>query len=347
MLAALVTAVMRPMLPTSPAFAFDAPKAGSGKTLLAECVCAVCGIPSPVNPPPQDDEEAAKTLFSALRNGVRVVLWDNFTQPVYGNSAICSFLTAPHFAQRVLGHSHYETLPNRAMLLLTGNNMRVQGDACRRVLVCRIDAGTEHPETRTFQIAPAQHVRHNRTEIRSAILTVLRLFYRRGAPKQTEDTVGSFEDWDAHVRQVVVWLGRSGLTDDVQISDPFETARTNIDSDLHADSLGDFMHAWRQVFENGHRTAAQGLNEVYLAATPATGRLREAIEAVEEDRPFTAKRFARWLQKHRDQPVDGLKIVASRDARTKNFAYAVVPLVREVVTPVRTAESAQIDPLLL
>jgi hypothetical protein len=348
MLAAMVTAVMRPMVPTSPAFAFDAPKAGSGKSLLAECICAVCGIPPPVNPPPRDDAEAAKTLFSALRNGARVVLWDNFTQPVYGNSAICSFLTAPQFSQRVLGHSEYETLPNGAMLLLTGNNLRVQGDACRRVLVCRIDAGTEHPETRSFHLAPAQHVRDHRTEIRSAILTILRAFHSRDAPKQTDDTVGSFEDWDALVRQLVVWLGRSGLTDGVEISDPFETARANIDNDLHADSLGDFMRAWREVFGDGHCTAAQALSEVQLAATPAIDRLREAIEAVEEDRPFTAKRFARWLQKHRDQPVDGRKIVALRDLSTKSYAYAVVPLQGEVVSPrLRMAAPAQLDPLLL
>ncbi len=348
MLAALVTAVMRPMVPTTPAFAFDAPKAGSGKSLLAECICAVCGIPPPVNPPPRDDDEAAKTLFSALRNGARVVLWDNFTQPVYGNSAICAFLTAPQFSQRVLGHSEYETLPNRAMLLLTGNNLRVQGDACRRVLVCRIDAGSEHPETRSFQLAPAQHMRRNRSEIRSAILTLLCSFHSRGAPKQTDDTVGSFEDWDALVRQLVVWLGRSGLTDGVQISDPFETARANIDSDLHADSLGDFMRAWREVFGDGHRTAAMALNEAQFAATPAADRLREAIEGVEDDRPFTPRRFARWLQKHRDEPIRGLKIVALRDPSTKNYIYAVVPLQAEVVSPrLRMAEPAQLHPLLL
>lgn len=348
MLAALVTAVMRPIIPTAPAFAFDAPKAGSGKSLLAECICAVCGLPPPVNPPPRDDGEAAKTLFSALRNGARVILWDNFTQPVYGNSAICAFLTGSQFSQRVLGHSEIETLPNKAILLLTGNNLRVQGDACRRVLVCRIDAQTEHPESRSFQLAPAQYVRHNRTEIWSAILTLLRSFYFRGAPKQTHDTVGSFEDWDAFVRQLVVWLGRSGLTNGVQISDPFETARANIDNDLYSDSLRDFMHAWREVFGVGHRSAAQVLSEAQLAATTPTDRLREAIEAVEEDRPFTAKRFAHWLQKHRDQPVDGLKIVASRDPSTKSHTYAVVPLQSEVVSPrLRTAEPAQLDPLLL
>jgi hypothetical protein len=347
MLAALVTTVMRPMLRTTPAFAFDAPKAGSGKSLLAECICAVCGIPPPVDPPPRNDDEAAKTLFAALRSGARIVFWDNFTQPVYGNSAICAFLTAPQFSQRVLGHSEYETLPNRAMLLLTGNNLRVQGDACRRILVCRIDAGTEHPETRSFQLAPAQHIRDHRTEIRSAILTILRAFHSRGAPKQTDDTVGSFEDWDALVRQLVVWLGRSGLTGEILVGDPYETARANIDDDPHADSLRAFVHAWREVYGDRRRTAAQVLEEAQFDSTPGIERLREAIEAVEDDRPFTVKRLAAWLKKHRDQPADGLKIVALRDPRTKNYVYVVVPLVGEGPAKGRSVERRQLDALLL
>jgi hypothetical protein len=348
LLAAVVTAVMRPMLPTAPAFAFDAPKAGSGKSLLAACVCALCGVPPPVDPPPRNDDEAAKTLFAALRSGARVVFWDNFTQPVYGNSAICAFITAPQFAQRVLGHSEHETLPNKAMLLLTGNNLRIQGDACRRVLVCRIDAGIEHPETRTFQLAPAQHIRDHRTEIRAALLTLLRAFHCRGAPKQTRDTVGSFEEWDALVRQLVVWLGRSGLAGGVQIGDPFETARANIDDDPQADALEEFLQAWREHFGDSPRTAAQVLNGLQLAAKPSAERLREAIEAVEEDRPFNARRLARWMQKHRDQPISGLKIVASLDAHTKSYAYAVVPLSGKNPSARTTFEPPLLlDPLLL
>lgn len=347
MLAALVTSVMRPMLRTAPAFAFDAPKAGSGKSLLAECICTLCGAPPPVDPPPRNDDEAAKSLFAALRCGARVILWDNFTQPVYGNSAVCAFLTAPQFAQRVLGHSEFETLPNKAMLLLTGNNLRVQGDACRRILVCRIDAGVEHPEIRTFRLAPAQHVRDHRTEIRAAILTVLRGFHSHGAPKQTADTVGSFEDWDALVRQLVVWLGRSGLTGGVEVGDPFETARANIDDDPQADTLGGLLQAWRHYLGDRPCTAAYVLNEAQLAATPSAQALREAVEAAEDDRPFTAKRFARWLQRHRDQPIGGLKIVASRDSRTKSFVYAVVPLTGKRPIARVAVRPAQIDPLLL
>lgn len=41
MLAAILTAAIRPVLPTAPAFASDAPIQGSGKTLLAACIGAM------------------------------------------------------------------------------------------------------------------------------------------------------------------------------------------------------------------------------------------------------------------------------------------------------------------
>ena len=38
LLSALLTAAVRPILPTAPAHGFDAPTVGSGKTLLARCI---------------------------------------------------------------------------------------------------------------------------------------------------------------------------------------------------------------------------------------------------------------------------------------------------------------------
>lgn len=342
MLAALLTAVVRLMLPTAPAFAFDAPKAGSGKSLLAESTSWLCGVPPPVDPPPSSDEEARKTLFAALRSGARIILWDNFAQPVYGNAAICAFLTAAQFSQRVLGHSEFETLPNRALMVLTGNNLRVQGDACRRVLVCRIDAECEHPEVRSFNLAPAQWVRDHRREMRAAALTLLRAFQCRGAGKQTTDTVGSFELWDALVRQCIVWLGRSGFAS-VAIGDPFETALANVDSDPQADSLRDLMRTWREYFGDRWLSAGEVLQTMNNALEPAAEALREAVEAFEEGRSFNSKRFGRLLQKHRDELIDGLRIVTRRDTRSGNSCYAVLPLTKAN----RAREKKDVDELLL
>lgn len=65
------------MLPTAPAFAFDAPVQGSGKTLLAKCVGALMeGRVPDVWPHTagRDDEETRKRLFTMLRSGARALV---------------------------------------------------------------------------------------------------------------------------------------------------------------------------------------------------------------------------------------------------------------------------------
>jgi hypothetical protein len=94
---ALLTAAIRAALPTAPGVALDAPAAGTGKTLLARCIgiLATGGEPA-VLPPADDDAETRKRLFAALREGARVLIWDNVREPL-GCAALDAFLTAGTF----------------------------------------------------------------------------------------------------------------------------------------------------------------------------------------------------------------------------------------------------------
>ena len=65
LLAALLTAVVRSSVKTRPAFAFDAPAAGSGKTLLGSCVSALGGGTGATQPAIEDDDELRK-VFTTL-----------------------------------------------------------------------------------------------------------------------------------------------------------------------------------------------------------------------------------------------------------------------------------------
>ena len=140
MLSAIISGIVRPSLSTCPGHAFDAPAAGTGKTLLAECVGIVAtGVRPAIIAPTDDDAEIRKRLFAILREGGGVILWDNISGPL-GGDALDAFLTAESFRERVLGVSESETVPNRALLLVTGNNISTRGDTFRRVLKARLDA---------------------------------------------------------------------------------------------------------------------------------------------------------------------------------------------------------------
>lgn len=134
------------------------------------------------------------------------VIWDNLTHPIDGAS-INNFLTAPIFKDRILGVSENEALPNSAMFLVTGNNVRIVGDAARRFVICRIDAEIEQPYLREFSFDPLQRVIANRLDMVIAALTLIRGYIAAGRPRMAPGNTASFEVWDGLVRQTVCWVG--------------------------------------------------------------------------------------------------------------------------------------------
>lgn len=176
--------------------------AGSGKTLLAKSIGALAlGVaPAALPPANNQDEETRKRLFSALRDGHRVLLWDNVRDPL-GNGAMDAFLTAPQFSDRILGKSEMATLPNRVLFLATGNNLRLVGDTCRRILTARIDPQMEKPYGREFGFCPLQTVLGNRQGLVAAGLTIIRAYIAAGKPRSGVGRTASFEDWDDLARK--------------------------------------------------------------------------------------------------------------------------------------------------
>ena len=95
-LAALLTSTVRSSLPAAPGFAYDAPVQGSGKTLLARCVGAlVQGYDPGVWPHTTggNDEEIRKRIFTVLRSGARVLIWDNLVGS-FDSAALASSMTS-------------------------------------------------------------------------------------------------------------------------------------------------------------------------------------------------------------------------------------------------------------
>jgi len=74
----------------------------------------------------------------------------------------------------------------------------------------------------------------------AAALTILRGFLSHEAPRQTEDTVGSFEEWDALVRQCVIWLGTEKIA---PVADPKATMESAKKHDPARQRLSFFLRA--------------------------------------------------------------------------------------------------------
>ncbi len=320
MLASIFTAIQRPAMPTAPAIGFDAPVQGSGKTLLARAIGQLCLGKEPSIWPDvsgNGDEEIRKRLLFMLKSGERYIIWDNVLGVFYPK-ALASFLTSETFQDRQLGTSNHLSLPNRVFLTLTGNNLTLGGDMCRRVLRCRIDPQSDSPHVRSFDFSPVQFVRDNREEIIAAALTLMGAFKKQSA--RAPGSLASFEDWDEMVRQPIVWLASLfpeerlcdsvKAIDDVQSEDPEKAAFT------------EFMERVLSIFENREFTA----NEL--------SRLIELPEMVEQSlmsvwgtlvgEKTSTRSIGKQLSFRKNRVVDGMRLVCcGKDPSTKVIKWRV------------------------
>lgn len=296
LLAALLTAVVRPALATAPAFAMDAPVQGSGKTLLASCVSALAtGLAPEIWPhtASRDDEEIRKRLFTALRDGTTALIWDNVTG-VFDSAALAAAITAPVLRDRVLGRSESLSIPNRALLLLTGNNLCPAGDLPRRIIAIRIDPGTDAPFARQFDLDPLDYVLHHRLELACAALVLMRGWLSSGAPRAA-GRMASFEAWDDLVRQTVCWIGAEIAPS--AFGDPLDLVRRAQGSDPEQESLFALLEALEGAFASGWFTARETSQRAARArldgfAVTTEKALAEALADIggehEERRPHLA-----------------------------------------------------------
>ena len=329
-LSAVLTGLIRRTLPAAPLHGFDAPTAGTGKTLACNVVSViVTGQRATVITFGKNDEEFKKLLFSTFLANDQIVQIDNITRPLEGES-LNSALTEETLKDRILGESRTATVPTNALMMATGNNLKVKGDMVRRIISCRMDAG-ERPEERTFEVDDLlAEVTANRPKLVAAGLTILRAFEVAGRPG-VADLVpfGSFDDWSRRVRAALVWVGEA---------DPCKTRESVRDDEPEIQELGDLL---RSIHESrlGWFTADSLLKKVAELQEAELGRDADADEFEEADvAPGAAmplavesitpkhdrKQLGQYLSTNRERVIDGLRLHGRKDKFRKIWEYQVL-----------------------
>lgn len=313
-LAAILTAAVRPVLPTAPAFLISASDYGSGKTLLAQTIAAFAGGASP-RPWPHRFEEQAKVLFASLDEGRPCLLYDNISSDIRGD-ALAAALTSPTYTDRVLGVTANREVSTAALFLMTGNNIRAVEDLARRVVTIAIDPRCENPSTRCFDFDPLQTVQENPGAWTMAALRVMQAWFEAGRPRAALPVVGSFSTWSDMIRQTLAWLG---------LPDPAAGLLSSLETDPDRELLARFVYGWLAEFSGMALTVREILTITSRAGYDDPSGVRTVMLEIAGERndQIDAQKFGRWLGRVSGRVVDGYRLVQAKKTK-RGVPWAVV-----------------------
>ena len=318
-LSAMLTAAIRPSLPTAPMFHVRAHVLGSGKSYLCELITAFAtfqrGTPTTF---PADDEECRKLLLAELLRGPAVVEFDNLTGDLLAHKSLCTALTSEYMSGRILGVSKTATVSTRALFLSSGNNVGPIQDMTRRCVTVHLDPGCEVPASRTFTRPDlVRDVLAERGRYVSAALTIVQAWIAAGRPKTECRSLASYGVWSDLCRQPLLWLGRA---------DPASSVYEAMAEDPDRELLGRLLEAWERYFGNkpGMVREAVGANTPHVVLDGAED-LHEVLRDIagERDGSINRKVLGRWIKRHAGQIVDGRRFVKDSGHRSAD-AWRVV-----------------------
>ncbi len=322
----LLTILARPAIDgPCPLFLVDGNVAGAGKGLIVNVMSTIAtGRESSVLVHMTNEDEERKRITAMLEKGPALARIDNI-RGTLGSGAFDALLTSTIWEDRRLGKTEVMTLPAQTVWCATGNNVQIDGDTTRRTIHCRMVSDVEKPENRDDFKHPhlLRYCRQERTKLIGAALTILKDFYKAGAPDQKLRTMGSFESWSEVVRNSMVWAG---------FVDPAESRSTLSATDSKNDAFGmllaedglPFIIAKAgQDIKDGQRGITAGKLVTALEMTPPTeyAELREALSILVGPR-LSPRTIGRALSRLRDRVKDGRRL-RSISVHNHNNAWVV------------------------
>lgn len=311
-LSGLLCGLIRFSMRTAPLHSYDAPTAGTGKSLLAEMVGLLAtGSRPPAMSQGKSEEEDEKRLSTVLFAGDPVIHIDNCERAISGDF-LCSMLTQEVVQARILGLSERRILPSTALVLASGNNLIFAGDTSRRAVICRLDAGIERPDTRMFDFDCHEELLKQRPSLVIDALTILRAYHLDDRPCSLTP-MGSFTDYE-WVRGALVWL---------DCADPAETRLSILANDPRKDELILVMEMWERTFG----ATAIDVAEIERRALPRTSApdavtiLRDKlVEVCCRNGNWSGKSVGWWLRRNKDRVVGGRCLRCFSDGRQNEWA---------------------------
>lgn len=316
--AAIMTAPLRRVLSAAPMVSITAPTAGTGKTMLGEIVSIIASGKRPaVLSVGSDENEFAKRVYGELLAGVGFVMFDNINRPFGNEDVLNQLLSQPELRFRPLGMAGTISAPTNIMVVSTGNNLSIVGDAKRRTLLIRLDAQMERPEQRQFEGDILKETHNKRNALLRAALDITKGYLAASCPEINAKPYGSFADWDRMVRRPLIWLGEP---------DPLLAGEGLRDQDPDLECMRQVFTAWHDEYRHSEVMVSNVVNDGMetFDKVPRRPELYDALQVACSEKPNN-RRFAAWLRNHKNRIVDGFMLTQSgKDGKTKISKWRIV-----------------------
>jgi hypothetical protein len=243
-LAGIMTTVARgALLGAVPLFLITAPDARTGKSYLVNLTGVIATGHVPVSTAgAEKKEEFEKRIETAALSARPIMHLNNLPNGmVVESDRLAELATEGVIDIRKLGRLEQGQCDCRATtVFLNGNNIGLTKDLVPRSLHCRLVAGVEHPEERTFDSDPIEQVLKDRGACLAAVITIIRAW---AAASENESVkykrVAGFDLWSKRIQQALIWLGEP---------DPWGAMAAMRGADPSEDELLRLLHALDEAF---------------------------------------------------------------------------------------------------
>ena len=283
-----------------PMYFYDAPMAGTGKSTLQEMAARIVhGTEPALRPWVADEDELRKSIYACLMAGDRSIWFDNLPDGIKVRSSVLeAFLTSAVWKDRKLGESVTSAIPNKTVLVASGNNLTPVSALARRSLVVRLDANTENLRERVFRITnPRRYVMENRAQLLIDALTIIKAYISLKAFVHMPVELPSFERWSQLVRNPLIWLG---------MTDPVITQLNETDDETK--NVGPIFE--KLVANFGERTFTAGdMARIVGSLSDERNELSDALTQMGCSEPNNPIKVGYWLRASKDKIGSGWKLV--------------------------------------
>lgn len=307
-ISAMLTAAVRPGLPTAPMFHVKAHQMGTGKSFLCQLITAFSSDKSgaPVSFP-RSEGDCKNLLLSQFKRSPPVIDFDNLTSDIPAYASLCTALTSEWLEGRLLGGNTIARVSTRTLMLSSGNNVGPSADMARRTLTILLDSATEVPAARKFKRPNLMsEVLRDRNRYISAALTIVKAWVVAGRPMTECPPLGSFGQWSDWCRQPLLWLG---------CPDPVESVFKALEDDPERQLLGRVLDGWQVRLGSGP-VLAREVTQAAISKLAVDDDLHDSlIEVSGGQGSVNQRKLGRWLSRNEGRVVNGKRLLRAPKSR--------------------------------